>query len=154
MEGQPRALYRFAIIFVTSMYPVIARSETTKQSRWPPERDCLAALAMTTQGNTAFFAYIPTVSSVHNGKPLLEFTNAYRSACTQAGLEDFTYHDLRHCAVNNLRLAGNDYYRIIPFPGKRPRQFSNATTLVTEEELQDMKWEAKKGTMDTKAEGK
>ena len=29
-----------------------------------------------------------------------------------AGLGDFTFHDLRHCAINNLRLAGNDHFVI------------------------------------------
>ena len=29
-----------------------------------------------------------------------------------SGLGDFTFHDLRHCALNNLRLAGNDRYVI------------------------------------------
>ena len=29
-----------------------------------------------------------------------------------AGLVIFTFHDLRHCAINNLRLAGNDHFVI------------------------------------------
>jgi integrase len=91
------------------------------------------------------------------GKPLQEFKNAYRSACKQAGLEDFTYHDLRHCAINNLRLAGNDYFKIMAMSGHKTMNVFKRYNLVTEEELHDMKWEAKRGAidtnMDTKAEG-
>ena len=36
----------------------------------------------------------------------------YLKAINSAGIEDFTFHDLRHCALNNLRLAGNDRYVI------------------------------------------
>ena len=35
---------------------------------------------------------------------------AYNKAVKAAGLGDFTFHDLRHCAINNLRLAGNDHF--------------------------------------------
>ncbi len=83
------------------------------------------------------------------GKPLREFKNAYRSACKQAGLEDFTYHDLRHCAVNNLRLAGNDYFKIMAISGHKTMSVFKRYNLVTEEELQDVSWEVNTGTMDT-----
>ncbi len=50
-------LYRLTISFGTSTSPFIARSEIRrsagKRSRWPSKRDCFAALAMTTHGNTA-----------------------------------------------------------------------------------------------------
>jgi integrase len=37
---------------------------------------------------------------------------AYNKAVEAAGIVDFNYHDLRHCAINNMRLAGNDHYVI------------------------------------------
>ena len=37
---------------------------------------------------------------------------AFNKAVEAAGINDFTFHDLRHCAINNLRLAGNDHYTI------------------------------------------
>ena len=37
---------------------------------------------------------------------------AYNKAVEATGLNDFTIHDLRHCAINNLRLAGNDHFVI------------------------------------------
>jgi len=65
--------------------------------------------------------------------------------CKQAGLDDFNYHDLRHCAVNNLRLAGNDYFRIMAMSGHKTMSVFKRYNLVTEEELQDMKWEVDGG---------
>jgi integrase len=32
---------------------------------------------------------------------------------------DFTFHDLRHCAFNNLRLAGNDHFNIKKVSGHK-----------------------------------
>ena len=83
-----------------------------------------------------------------------EFKNAYRSACNQAGLHDFWYHDLRHCAINNLRLAGNDYFRIMAVSGHKTMSVFKRYNLVTEEELQDMKWEVKRGAIDTNMDTK
>ena len=58
-----------------------------------------------------------------DGKSFLNFKHSYTSACRKAGLTDFTFHDLRHCAINNLRLAGNGYFEWI---SKRPfRLFLN-----------------------------
>ena len=37
---------------------------------------------------------------------------AFLKALSLTGIKDFTFHDLRHCAINNLRLAGNDRYVI------------------------------------------
>ena len=88
------------------------------------------------------------------GKPLREFKNVYRSACKQAGLEDFTYHDLRHCAINNLRLAGNDYFKIMAMSGHKTMSVFKRYNLVTEEELQDLNWEVKRGAIDTNMDTK
>ena len=58
----------------------------------------------------------------------------------QAGLKDFTWHDLRHCSINNLRLAGNDYFKIIAMSGHKTTSVFQRYNLVTEEELKDVKW--------------
>jgi hypothetical protein len=47
----------------------------------------------------------------------------------RALIEDFTFHDLRHCALNNLRLAGNDYFKMMAiFPGIKPCLYLNGAT--------------------------
>ncbi len=57
-----------------------------------------------------------------------------------AGLEDFTFHDLCHCAINNLRLAGNDCFKIIAASGHKTMSVFKRYSLVTEEELSNVSW--------------
>ena len=55
-----------------------------------------------------------------------------------AGCE--TFHDLRHCAINNLRLAGNDSFEIMAMSGHTTMSVFKRYNLVTEEELKEIKW--------------
>ena len=74
-------------------------------------------------------------------------------AVNMAGLGEFTFHDLRHCAINNLRLAGNDHFVIKQASGHKTDSAFQRYNLVTEEEMKGMKWLEEKaedsGTMDT-----
>ena len=78
---------------------------------------------------------------------------AFNKAVEAAGINDFTFHDLRHCAINNLRLAGNDYYTIKQASGHKTDIAFQRYNLVTEEEIKGMKWldenGGKSGTVDT-----
>jgi integrase len=40
------------------------------------------------------------------GQTIGSIKTAFKKACRQAGILDFRFHDLRHCAVTNLRKAG------------------------------------------------
>ena len=76
----------------------------------------------------------------------------YLKALNSAGIEDFTFHDLRHCALNNLRLAGNDRYVIKKASGHKTDSAFQRYILVTEDEMGGMKWLDQKknsGTIDT-----
>jgi len=77
---------------------------------------------------------------LRKGKPLNEIKKSFRSACDRAGLVDFTFHDLRHCAINALRLAGNDYFKIMAMSGHRTMSVFKRYNLVTEAELQGVNW--------------
>ena len=46
-------------------------------------------------------------------EPVKKFQRDYRQAVKDTELSDFTVHDLRHCAINNMRLAGNDSLSIM-----------------------------------------
>ena len=78
---------------------------------------------------------------------------AYYKAVEAAKLSDFTFHDLRHCAINNLRLAGNDHFVIKQASGHKTDKVFERYNLVTEAEMKGIKWYEEKGgdfgTMDT-----
>ena len=89
---------------------------------------------------------------LRKGKPFDEVKKSFKTACKNAGITDFTFHDLRHCAINNLRLAGNDYFKIMAVSGHKTMAVFKRYNLVTEEELSGIKWHDQgdnSGTMDT-----
>jgi len=94
---------------------------------------------------------------LRNGIPFDEIKNSFKAACLRAGIENFCFHDLRHCAINNLRLAGNDYFKIMSMSGHKTMSVFKRYNLVTEKELSRIKWldEGKiAGTMDTNMDTK
>jgi integrase len=44
----------------------------------------------------------------YRGKPLQRITRSFQTALRDAGIVDFCFHDLRHCASTSLRRAGVD----------------------------------------------
>jgi integrase len=75
-----------------------------------------------------------------DGQPFEEFKHSYGTACMEVGLSDFTFHDLRHCAINALRLVGNDYFKIMAISGHKTMACFKRYNLVTEQELREVKW--------------
>jgi integrase len=51
-----------------------------------------------TLGNPFVFTY--------KGKNIGNIRDAFKRVCRKAGINDFRFHDLRHCAITNLRKAG------------------------------------------------
>ena len=74
------------------------------------------------------------------GEPVKEFQREYRQAVKDAGLGDFTFHDLRHCSINNLRLAGNDYFSIMAQSGHKTMAVFKRYNLISNTELENTKW--------------
>ena len=78
------------------------------------------------------------------GKPVNNFAGNYKlqwsRAVQETELGDFTFHDLRHCAINNLRITGNDHFTIMAISGHRTTSVFRRYNVVTEEELQKVKW--------------
>ena len=78
---------------------------------------------------------------------------AYNKAVESAGIADFNFHDLRHCAINNMRLAGNDHFVIKQASGAKTDSAFQRYNLVTEQEMKSIKWldekSGKSGTLYT-----
>jgi integrase len=55
----------------------------------------------------------------HRRKPIKEVKTAFDRACVKAGIKDFRFHDLRHCAVTNLRKAGVPAHVIMSISGHK-----------------------------------
>ena len=77
---------------------------------------------------------------LRDGRPFGWMKHSFRSACRRAGIENFTFHDLRHCALNNLRKAGNDFFQVMALSGHKTMACFKRYNLVTEEELATIKW--------------
>jgi integrase len=55
--------------------------------------------------------------SNHTGKSLASIWKVFGAARRRAEIEGFTSHDLRHTAIQNWRLQGRDYFRIMAATG-------------------------------------
>jgi integrase len=77
---------------------------------------------------------------LREGKPFNSIKHSFKTACRNAGIENFTFQDLRHCALNNLRLAENDFFQIMALSGHKTMDVFKRYNLVTEEELAQIRW--------------
>jgi integrase len=66
---------------------------------------------------------------------MAEMKRSFATACKRAGIEDFTFHDLRHTAINNWRLQGHDYFRIMAASGHKSMSVFKRYNTVSREEL-------------------
>jgi len=59
------------------------------------------------------------------GRSLSDPKGAFRMACKRAGIADFHFHDLRHCAVTNFRKAGVPRHTIMSISGHKTESVFN-----------------------------
>jgi integrase len=71
-------------------------------------------------------------------------THAFERACQRAGVENATFHDLRHTFVTNARRAGIDYFRIMAMTGHKTMAVFKRYNTVDEDDLRQAM-----GQMDT-----
>jgi integrase len=69
------------------------------------------------------------------GRQIGAIKRGFTTACKRAGIEDFTFHDLRHTAINNWRLRGHDYFRIMAATGHKTMSVFKRYNTVSKEEL-------------------
>jgi integrase len=85
---------------------------------------------------------------LEGGSQALSSRKGFESACRKTGIEDFTFPDLRHTFINNRRLEGHDYFRIMAATGPKTLSVLKYYHTVTREELKALV-EGKPGDMDT-----
>ena len=64
----------------------------------------------------------------------------WKTALKKSAIEDFRFHDLRHCAATNLRLAGNDQLRIMAIMGHRTDSMFRRYNVVNKDEIRNVIW--------------
>jgi integrase len=72
------------------------------------------------------------------GRSVGSIKRAFSTACKKAGIEDFTFHDFRHTAINNWRLQGHDYFRIMATSAHKTMHVFKSYNTVSKEELKDL----------------
>jgi integrase len=72
---------------------------------------------------------------IREGKPISSIREVFEAACRRAGIEECTSHDLRHTAINNWRLQGHDYFRIMAATGHKTLNGFKHYNTVSKEEL-------------------
>jgi integrase len=74
----------------------------------------------------------------YQGHGMDEMKKSFATACKRAGIKDFTFHDLRHTAINNWRLQGHDYFRIMAASGHKTMSVFKRYNTVSKEELKTL----------------
>jgi integrase len=73
--------------------------------------------------------------STQSGRQIGGIKTAFKPACKRAGIEDFTFHDLRHTAINTWRLQGPEYFRIMAATGHKTMTVFKRYNTVSKEAL-------------------
>ena len=69
------------------------------------------------------------------GKPLQGIKRAFRTAVRKAQVENFRFHDLRHCAATNMRRAGVDTITAMRIVGHKSERMHRRYNSVSEGDL-------------------
>ena len=73
------------------------------------------------------------------GKPYTRFTGSlqrdWKKGLVESGIEDFAFHDLRHCYVSRMRLAGIPDFLIQRQVGHKNSRMTDRYTTIDESEL-------------------
>lgn len=69
------------------------------------------------------------------GRPLQRVSRAFKTAVKEAGIVDFRFHDLRHCASTNLRRAGVDTATAMKIVGHKSEKMWKRYNAIDERDL-------------------
>jgi integrase len=69
------------------------------------------------------------------GGKIAPLKRGFTTACKGAAIEDVTFQDLGHTAINKWRLQGHDYFRIMAATAQKTMTVSKRYNTVSKEEL-------------------
>jgi len=72
-----------------------------------------------------------------NGKRFVELKTSFREALGKAGIEDFRFHDLRHCFASSLVQSGVDLYKVQMLLGHKESRMTQRYSHLAPENLRD-----------------
>jgi integrase len=73
---------------------------------------------------------------LYEGKPIKSIKTAFNRAKRVAGVKNFRFHDLRHCAATNLRRAGVDTATAMKMVGHKSEKMWKRYNAIDEKDLQ------------------
>jgi integrase len=71
----------------------------------------------------------------YEGKPMRRVKRSFQTAVREAGIQNFRFHDLRHCAATNLRRAGVDTVTAMRLVGHKSEKMHKRYNSVSEADL-------------------
>jgi integrase len=72
---------------------------------------------------------------LYKGQPIKSIKTAFQTAKKRAGVADFRFHDLRHCAATNLRRAGVDTATAMKIVGHKSEKMWKRYNAIEEKDL-------------------
>jgi hypothetical protein len=74
----------------------------------------------------------------YEGRQIGAIKTAFMADRRRAGIEDFIFHDFRHTGINNWRLRGHDYFRIMAVTGLKTMAVFKRYNTVNKDELKTL----------------
>jgi len=109
----------------------VRRSKNNETRHIPIHRDLLEVLAELRNR----YPYAQYVFCKPDGKPYGNWRRAFETACRQAGVANFRFHDLRHTFGSYLGMKGCNAYTIMRLMGHKTIAMSARYTHISEEQL-------------------
>lgn len=72
---------------------------------------------------------------LYEGHSVQEIKSSFKGACRRAGIKNFRFHDLRHCAATNLRRAGVDTLTAMKIVGHKSEKMHRRYNSVSQADL-------------------
>jgi integrase len=112
------------------------KTKTARQVPMTPDvKMTLQRLAKVRTLTTATTEAAPRHVFTYEGKPLQRVSRSFKTALKDAGISDFRFHDLRHCASTNLRRAGVDTATAMKIVGHKSEKMWKRYNAIEERDL-------------------